>query len=96
MGGVTNITENGQRQKVRPSRQLYALICSPSHVVSCLSRDKVLLSPLYNRYNYFNNKLLTSNCMYTYDVHGHFGCVNALTFSHSQNEYLASGKCRLY
>ena len=44
---------------------------------------------------YLNRRLSSCDSMYSCDIRGHHGCVNALAFSKSQEQFLASGKCLL-
>lgn len=66
----------------------------PKNVVQCLQLDHVIAKQQPSRYrkHYVENGLATTKCMYTRNVVGHTGCVNAVSFSHSGEELLVSGK----
>jgi WD repeat-containing protein 22 len=68
-----------------------------NHLVTYLYRDKIQPRPHRYRQLYLSDMLNSSNFMYTQDIRGHYSCVNALAFSHFDQQYLASGGdgCRI-
>ena len=65
----------------------------PTNIVQCLQLDHVIAKQQPTRYrqHYVENGLATAKYMYTRNVTGHTGCVNALNFSHAGEELLVSG-----
>ena len=65
----------------------------PLGVLQALSLDRAGSSSNPNYYrNYFLKQQLSScNAMYSSDVLGHHGCVNALAFSSGEEQFLGTG-----
>ena len=62
----------------------------PTNIVQCLQLDHVISKHRYRQY-YVNNGLARAKYLYSQNVFGHTGCVNAVNFSNSGEELLVSG-----
>ena len=62
-------------------------------MVQALTLDQVRISSRPHRYKkaYLDYRLSSCDRMYSKDILGHHGCVNALAFSKGEEQYLATG-----
>ena len=70
------------------------LTTNTRHILKCLEFDQIQgrkRGPTFHREQYLNNGLLTAKSLYSTDVVGHHGCVNALAFSKLGEEFLVTG-----
>ena len=70
----------------------------PTNIVQCLQLDHVTSrrqSKLY-REHYVNNGLTSAKYLYSQNVIGHTGCINAVNFSNTGEELLVSGMAMLH
>lgn len=65
----------------------------PTNIVQCLQLDHVTSRRQPKRYreHYVNNGLTNAKYLYSQNVTGHTGCINAVNFSHAGEELLVSG-----
>ena len=71
-------------------------ITYPRNIVSCLEEDQEYhCTPLSKRQKNLCSQLEYGRGLYSVDLKGHFGCVNAIAFSRNGEEFLASGKWAL-
>ena len=76
-----------------PSRGSFAA----GNVLQALLKDQTCANSAAGfsfRETYLSNALASSGSMYSIDIRGHHGCVNALAFSKGQEQYLSSGRYR--
>lgn len=87
----------GDRCSVVSSPQPDKTIPKPRNLLGVLLKDQACVSSAQRsfRESYLNRRLSCCDCMYSCDVRGHHGCVNALAFSKGQEQFLASGMCVL-
>lgn len=64
------------------------------NLLQALTLDQVCISSRPNRYKkaYLDHRLGSCDRLYSKDILGHHGCVNALAFSKGPEEFLATGK----
>ena len=65
----------------------------PTNIVQCLQLDHVTSrrQPTLYREHYVNNGLTSAKYLYSQNVTGHTGCINAVNFSNAGEELLVSG-----
>lgn len=65
----------------------------PTNIVQCLQLDHVTSrrQPKLYREHYVNNGLTSAKYLYSQNVIGHTGCINAVNFSNTGEELLVSG-----
>ena len=70
----------------------------PTNIVQCLQLDHVTgkHQPKRYRHRYVSGGLARTKCLYSQNVSGHRGCVNAINFSHDGEEFLVSGTAHIH
>ena len=64
------------------------------NMIQAMTMDQVCVTSRLHRYKkaYLDYRLGSCDRLYSTDILGHHGCVNALAFSKGQEEFLATGK----
>ena len=79
--------------KLSTLRQLYTGTRTAGNILQCLEKDRLCSwkRPAEFRQRYLDQKLATTDHMYSVNISGHCGCVNALAFSNVSQQYLVTG-----
>ena len=68
-------------------------ITYPRNIISCFQEDQgCQWDPLSMRQRNLSSQLESGRGLYSVDLKGHYGCVNAIAFSRNGEEFLASGE----
>ncbi len=92
---VSDASETDQCSEGSPPAAETKLTKPVTGIIRSLNLDQAGISsrPLQHRRSYLSQHLGTCNRMYSTDLVGHHGCVNAMAISRGGEEFLGTGRC---